>query len=69
MLIGELSLDGDVDDPADAVPEPAAGLAVTRPGDIWHIGPHRLICGDATRAETYAALLGAEKAAMVAPAR
>jgi len=65
VLIGELSLDGDVDDPADAVPEPAAGLAVTRPGDIWHIGPHRLICGDATRAETYAALLGEEKTAMV----
>lgn len=65
VLIGELSLDGDADDPADTVPEPAAGPAVTRPGDIWRIGPHRLICGDATRAETYAALLGTEKAAMV----
>lgn len=65
VLIGELSLDGDADDPADAVPEPATGPAVTRSGDIWRIGPHRLICGDATRAETYAALLGEEKAAMV----
>jgi 16S rRNA G966 N2-methylase RsmD len=65
VLIGELSLDGDADDSADAVPEPAAGPAVTRPGDIWRIGPHRLICGDATKGETYAALLGAEKAAMV----
>ncbi|TXG84448.1 MAG: DNA methylase N-4 [Sphingomonadales bacterium] len=65
VLIGELSLDGEADDPADSVPEAIAGPAVTRPGDIWHIGPHRLICGDSTRAETYAALLGPEKAAMV----
>lgn len=65
VLIGELSLDGDAEDPADVMPEPVAGPAVTRPGDIWRIGPHRLICGDATRAETYAALLGAQKAAMV----
>ncbi|MBA4233789.1 MAG: DNA methylase N-4 [Ralstonia sp.] len=65
VLIGELSLDGDGEDPADAVPEPAAGPAVTRPGDIWRIGPHRLICGDATSAKTYAALLGNEKAAVV----
>lgn len=65
VLIGELSLDGDAEDPADTVPVPATGPAVTRSGDIWRIGPHRLICGDATRAETYAALLGEEKAAMV----
>lgn len=65
VLIGELSLDGDGEDPADTVPEPAAGPAVTRSGDIWRIGPHRLICGDATSEETYAALLGTERAAMV----
>jgi hypothetical protein len=34
-------------DPADAVPA-ITGPAVTKPGDIWQIGPHRLICGDAT---------------------
>ncbi len=28
---------------------PAVGeTAVSRPGDLWHLGPHRLICGDAT---------------------
>ena len=36
-------------DPADAVPEVETGPAVTRLGDIWQIGRHRLICGDATR--------------------
>jgi hypothetical protein len=30
---------------ADAVPEPPAE-AVTKPGDLWLIGPHRLVCGD-----------------------
>jgi hypothetical protein len=51
-MIGELAPDGD-NDPADAVVEVAAGPAVTRPGDIWRIGSHRLICGDSTRSETY----------------
>src|SRR6476661_4880958 len=44
ILIGELSSAGD-NDPADAVVEVAAGPAITRPGDIWRIGNHRLICG------------------------
>ena len=30
-------------DPADDVPEVEQGPAVTRPGDIWQIGGHRLI--------------------------
>jgi DNA modification methylase len=29
------------------VPEPPT-QAVTRPGDLWLLGPHRLLCGDAT---------------------
>jgi hypothetical protein len=64
LLIGELSPDGD-NDPADAVVEVAAGPAVTRPGDIWRIGSHRLICGDSTRSETYQALLGEQRAQLV----
>lgn len=31
----------------NAVPEPA-GQAVSRPGDIWQLGAHRLACGDCT---------------------
>lgn len=68
LLIGELSLDepGDGEpDLADQVPEVAAGPAVTRPGDVWQIGPHRLICGDSTQEETYQRLLGAGRAQMV----
>jgi DNA modification methylase len=52
-------------DPADEVPEIESGPAVTRLGDIWQIGSHRLICGDSTKAETYARLLDGERAQMI----
>src|SRR4051794_15847903 len=42
ILIGELSPAADDNDPADEIIEPAAGPAVSRPGDIWQIGQHRL---------------------------
>ena len=63
LLIGELTA-GD-DDPADAVVAVSAGPPVTRPGDVWQIGGHRLTCGDATTAATYQALLGEERAQLV----
>lgn len=47
----------DVDD----VPE-LRKVARSRPGDVWLLGEHRVICGDATEAATYAALLGSERA-------
>jgi DNA modification methylase len=43
----------------DEVPPPA-DHAVTRRGDIWQLGRHRLICGDARCPEDYAALLEGE---------
>lgn len=39
-------LDEGLTDPDDA-PEVKED-AVTRPGDVWHMGPHRLMCGDST---------------------
>jgi DNA modification methylase len=51
-------------DLADEVPL-AEGPAVTRLGDIWQIGPHRLICGDAIAAETYQRLLAGETTQLV----
>ncbi|MBL8566276.1 MAG: site-specific DNA-methyltransferase [Hyphomicrobiaceae bacterium] len=44
----------------DACPEPSA-VAVTRAGDIWQLGRHRLICGDAQDASAYAQLLDGDK--------
>jgi DNA modification methylase len=43
-------------DPDEAPPVPAE--PVTRPGDLWLLGPHRLVCGDATCAADVAAALG-----------
>lgn len=44
----------------DDVPEPPAE-PVSRPGDVWQLGKHRLICGDSTSAVDVKALLGAAK--------
>ena len=38
---------------------------ITKPGDIWTLGRHRLICGDSTKAETYDLLMGSTKANLV----
>jgi DNA modification methylase len=39
--------------------------AVTKLGDFWQLGPHRLVCGDSTRAETYELLMAGKKANLV----
>jgi hypothetical protein len=52
-------------DPADAAPTIDPDPTVTRLGDIWCTGPHRLICGDATNPDTYDRLLDGEKAQLV----
>ncbi len=38
---------------------------ITRLGDLWHLGPHRLLCGDAQRGDTYERLLGDQKAGLL----
>ena len=50
--------------PADLVPEPASD-PVSRRGDIWLLGQHRLVCGDARDARDYQTLLGNERAALI----
>jgi DNA modification methylase len=48
-------------DAADEVPD-APVVAVSRPGDVWAIGSHRLICGDATDRAVVAALMQGDTA-------
>jgi DNA modification methylase len=38
---------------------------ITKPGDLWILGDHRLLCGDALVAESYVRLLGDDRAQMV----
>ena len=50
----EADQSGQTDD--DQVPEVQEN-PISRPGDVWILGPHRLLCGDATQAESYERLL------------
>ena len=56
--------DGIHDDDFD-VEEELKKPAITKAGDIWTLGRHRLICGDSTKAETYELLMAGKKANMV----
>ena len=38
---------------------------ITRPGDVWTLGRHRLVCGDSTKAETFDLLMAGKKANLV----
>ena len=48
----------------DEAPEPPTD-PISRPGDIWICGEHRVLCGDATVLSDVEALLGGELADMI----
>ncbi len=60
----ERDAEAGAEDVADAVPE-APAEAVTRPGDLWLIGPHRLVCGDCRDRYVIARLFEDRKANVV----
>ena len=51
--------------PEDKTPEPSPGPAVTQTGDLWLLGDHRLLCGDARNKIAYERLLEGAKAEFV----
>lgn len=51
-------------DPADDTPEPAA-TAIAQPGDLWLLGQHRLLCGNACDVEAFRRLLDGAEAQLV----
>ena len=48
----------------DEVPEPPAD-PITKPGNLWVLGDHRLLCGDSTKAEDVERLMAGAKAALI----
>ena len=48
----------------DEIPEPPVD-PITKPGDLWLLGEHRLLCGDSTKAEDVERLMAGAKAGMM----
>ena len=65
LLIEEVSESKADPGPEDDIPELSAGPPVTRPKDLWILGAHRLLCGDAREDASYVQLLGAARADVV----
>jgi DNA modification methylase len=57
LIAGDTGNDGLTDE--DQVPEVTEN-PISHAGDVWLLGEHKVLCGDATKAEDYKALLGDE---------
>jgi DNA modification methylase len=63
----DLKIEGLSDDEVDDEPALTTvedGPPVSRPGDLWRLGEHRLLCADASDTTAYQVLMGGESAAM-----
>ena len=58
-------LDAQFEEPEDETDEGLPAEPRSQFGEIYELGPHRLVCGDSTDPTTYSKLLGKEQAAMI----
>lgn len=49
----------------DEIPDLVPTRAITKPNDLWIMDDHRLLCGDARRRESFAALLRGSRAQLI----
>lgn len=61
LILGEAS-DQEVEDEVP-LPDPTTSV-IARPGDIWNLGRHRIVCGDALAEKTFDCLLEGRKASV-----
>lgn len=65
LVINNLdAIGGQAADPADALPAPSA-VKVSQAGDLWVLGKHRVLCGNALLGESYEMVMNGEKARIV----
>ena len=57
--------DSDAEDDDFDVDEELKEPAITKVGDVWTLGRHRLVCGDSTKEETFEVLMQGQKANLV----
>jgi DNA modification methylase len=55
----------DAPDPADQVPEPVGQVPVSSLGDLWQLGRHRLLCGNALELHAFEILMQGAQADVV----
>ena len=65
LVLDEAREAGSSDGPEDVIPPYTAAATVSRAGDLWLLGAHRLLCGDAREQTAYEALLAGDKAQFV----
>jgi DNA modification methylase len=62
------SLEGSAPDEAEPenveLPDPLA-TPVSKPGDLWQLGPHRLLCGNALASDDYERLMAGQNARLI----
>ncbi|MEG3805342.1 MAG: DNA methylase N-4 [Bradyrhizobiaceae bacterium] len=61
----DVILQSPMDSTDDLPPHAVRGTAISRSGDVWNAGPHRIFCGDALAPASYDPLLGGERAQLV----
>jgi DNA modification methylase len=60
-----LSTADDKPDPDDVFDAVETAQAVTRLGDLWHLGRHRVLCASSVEPKSYSTLMGSRRAAVV----
>jgi hypothetical protein len=65
LLIEEIKVSKTADKAEQLPAVDPASSAISEPGDLWLLGKHRLLCADATKAESFVRLLDGARAQMI----